>query len=174
MENVALVTSTLESSVIEFFMAYGAVCCKVDRTEEGPGPEMGSIVGFRGRGLRGGLAFVASPDFVARLLPVPKRAARAELQLRDWSSEIANQIVGRLKNKLSAHAIDFEIGTPVCFRGSSIRLSFLPEADGLTLDFRVGDDPVRVYLDCAVAPIENADGPAPPPRIVTEGDVVLF
>lgn len=167
-----LVTTMLERSVIEFFQAYGIVCDPAEETAA-TGPEMGSIVGFRGNGLRGGLAFVASADLVSRLLPVPKRPARAEIQLRDWSAEIANQLVGRLKNKLSAHAIDFEIGTPVCFRGSSIRLSFLPEADGVAIDFCAGADPVRVYLDCALAP-DGAAAPASAPRIVTEGDVVLF
>lgn len=174
MENLGreVVTSTLERSVVEFFRAYGVTCSKTDTAGHGKGAEMGSIVGFRSQGLRGGLAFVASADFVARLLPVPRRPARSEIQLRDWSAEIANQLVGRLKNKLD---VDFEIGTPVCFRGSSIRLSFLPDADGLTLDFTVDDEPVRVYLDCAVAPIEASLSSAEPvPRIVTEGDVVLF
>lgn len=169
-----VVASTLESSVVEFFQAYGVACNKSEGGGPPTGPEMGSIVGFRGKGLRGGLAFVASAEFVARLLPVPPRPARGELQLRDWSAEIANQLVGRLKNKLSQHDIDFEIGTPVCFRGSSIRLSFLPEADGVTLDFAVGADPVRIYLDCALAPTEGSGATAPAPRIVTEGDIVLF
>lgn len=168
-----VVVSTLESSVVEFFRAYGITCDKTESCAAAPGAEMGSIVGFRGKGLRGGLAFVAPTELVARLLPVPKRPARGELQLRDWSAEIANQLVGRLKNKLSAHSIDFEIGTPVCFRGSSIRLSFLPEADGVTLDFNAGSDPVRVYLDCALAADGSATS-APAPRIVTEGEVVLF
>lgn len=176
MENAdrEVVTSTLEKSVVEFFQAYGVACNKADEAPSIAGPEMGSLVGFRGKSLRGGLAFVASADFVERLLPVPKRPARGELQLRDWSAEIANQLVGRLKNKLSAHEINFEIGTPVCFRGSSIRLSFLPDADGVTLDFAAGSDQVRVYLDCALAPADGTPLTASAPRIVTEGDVVLF
>jgi CheY-specific phosphatase CheX len=170
-----LVTATLERSVIEFFQAYGESCERcADDTSETHGPELGSIVGFRGAGLRGGLAFVAPAHLVARMLPVPKQPARAEIQLRDWSAEIANQLVGRLKNKLANHAIDFDVGTPVCFRGSSIRLSFLPEADGLTLDFAAGDEAVRVYLDCATTQTEDAGGGSAAPRIVTEGEVVLF
>jgi CheY-specific phosphatase CheX len=172
------VTDTLASSVVEFFRAYGIHCEKTDGNGPTTGPEMGSIIGFRGQGLRGGLAFVAPAELVARILPVPAQPSRADLQLRDWSAEIANQLVGRLKNKLSARAIDFDVGTPVCFRGSSIRLSFLPEADGITLDFSTGPESVRVYLDCVVSQGNDPrDAPAPPPsapRIVTEGDVVLF
>lgn len=169
-----VVVSNLESSVIEFFAAYGVACSKTASAESIPGPEMGSIVGFRGPGVRGGLAFVAPAELIARMLPIPKKPAGAELQLRDWSAEIANQLVGRLKNKLSQHDIDFAVGTPVCFRGSSIRLSFLPEADGITLDFATGADGVRVYLDCALEEESVGEASSPPVRIIPEGEVLLF
>lgn len=168
------VENELESSVRELFAAYGVACSREDTLEPVGGLEMGSIVGFTGAGVRGGLAFVAPAALVAKLLPVPRQDANAELQLRDWSAEIANQLVGRLKNKLSAHAIDFDVGTPVCFRGSSIRLSFLPECDGVTLAFRTGDAPVRVYLDCALLEPPQPVARAAPLRIVPEGEVLLF
>lgn len=171
------VTKTLAASVIEFFSAYGVQCHPQDPVPSGtPGDsemEMGSIVGFKGSHVRGGLAFVAPAELVARLLPVPAKEAKADMQLRDWSAEIANQLIGRLKNKLSARAIDFDVGTPVCFRGKSIRLAFLPDATGVSLAFHTQSSGVRVYLDCAIAP---QDGDADPDavRIVPEGEVLLF
>ena len=98
-----LVTSTLEDSVIEFFRAYRIACTKTGSPAGPHVAEMGSIVGFRGKGVRGGLAFVAP---LSLLEPAPARAEATrratDLQLRDWSAEIANQLVGRIKNKLTS------------------------------------------------------------------------
>jgi CheY-specific phosphatase CheX len=174
----------LSQSVLEFFRDYGV---DFDSTVVAPSGEvaeyeMGSVVGFKGENLRGGLAFVAPASLVARMLPVPEDNRRIELQLRDWSGEIANQLAGRLKNKLAAHAFDFEVGAAVCFRGMSIRLSFLPNTEGVSISFTMPAG-VRVYLDCAfvrgsAADSEGSEGSegsseAPMP-IVPEGDVVIF
>ena len=168
---------SLSQSVVEFFRDYGVDCLseefaipQVDQTE---GSQMGSVVGFKGQNLRGGLAFVAPASLVAKMLPVPKADTnRAELQLRDWTGEIANQLAGRFKNKLSARAYDFEVGTAVCFRGMSIRLSFMPNNDGVSLSYSIDSAGIRVFLDCSFvtegAPEEHEM------RIVPEGDVVIF
>jgi CheY-specific phosphatase CheX len=180
---------SLSQSVLEFFRDYGVDFASVVENpvtfpaadaEMEPPPtsarqcEMGSIVGFKGQNLRGGLAFVAPAELVARMLPVPKVAERADLQLRDWSAEIANQLAGRFKNKLSARAaFDFDVGTAVCFRGMSIRLSFMPSTDGVSLSFTIESAGVRVYLDCSFV-CEGAAASDDVMRIIPEGDVVLF
>lgn len=184
-ENMSHVSGSLSQSVIEFFRDYGLDCRSSDAVEGEPSlddMEMGSIVGFKGRGVRGGLAFVAPAALVAKLLPVPTAETKVDHQLRDWSAEIANQLLGRLKNKLSSQNVDFDIGTPVCFRGTSVRLSFLPNADGVSLAFDVErGGGVRVYLDCSVAAmgamaakVTSSANEDFDPRIVAEGDVVLF
>lgn len=177
------VKELLAGAVIEFFGAHG-VTCEAASPEEASVTsvsELGAMVGFRGKAIRGGLAFVAPTKLIASLLPVPRDRARPETQLRDWTSEIVNQIFGRLKNKLGARAGRFQIGSPVCFTGRSIRLAFLPGAAGLPLAFVAGGDLVRVHLDCVSVETECGAHPwaitdAPPAaaRIVAEGDVVLF
>ncbi|MDB4945390.1 MAG: hypothetical protein JWP97_4924 [Labilithrix sp.] len=165
----------MESSVLELFDSYG-VPCELSDGQGGPEQEaieLGSIVGFRGKGVRGGLAFVAPLELIAKLLPVPRDATSSELQLRDWSAEIANQLVGRIKNKLSTKTLDFDVGVPVCFTGKSIKLVFLPEADGVSLLVMADDTPVRIHLDCTLS-AELVNGDVEPLRIVPEGDVILF
>jgi CheY-specific phosphatase CheX len=167
----------LSQAVVEFFDHYGVDCASVEpgtpRDADPAQGEVGSIVGFKGANVRGGLAFVAPAGLIQRMLPVPSVAGRADLQLRDWSAEIANQLIGRFKNKLSAPGWDFDVGTAVCFRCTSLELEFLPNSDGISLSFATASAAVRVYLDCsflagAIWPeelgVEN----------VAEGDVVLF
>lgn len=169
------VRNVLEASVTELFGSYG-LTCDLNQVGAGTSPagvELGSIVGFRGKGVRGGLAFVAPLNLIERMLPVPRDLTRADLQLRDWSAEMANQLVGRMKNKLSTKTFDFDVGTPVCFTGKSIKLVFLPDADGLSLEFTADGTPVRIHLDCTLSPF-LASGEVEALRIVPEGDVLLF
>lgn len=171
-----IVRDMLSASVAEFFQSHGLACSSVEESSDDVPSStvvLGSIIGFRGKAIRGGLAFVAPLELISEMLPVPKDSERADLQLRDWSAEIANQLVGRLKNKLSQRSVDFDVGTAVCFTGKSIRLVFLPDAEGLSLSFRSGTTSVRVHLDCTMA-TEIADGNVEDLRIVPEGDVLLF
>jgi CheY-specific phosphatase CheX len=168
------------ASVSEFFEAYGVACAP--RLPDEPAPsascvELGSIAALRGRAIDGSLTFVAPVDLVARMYPAAGNTG-TDKQLRDWCAEVANQLVGRLKNKLAAHHIDFEVGIPVCFSGRSIRLVFQPDAEGLSLLLRADGHAVRVHLDYSLEPVPMLSGGAvarpPRVRIAAEGDVLLF
>jgi CheY-specific phosphatase CheX len=162
--------------VLEFFESYGVACVPAEVVEgaaDDGGSALGAIIALRGKAIQGGLAFVAPVELVAKLLPVPPKTDGKDRQVRDWCSEMANQLLGRLKNKLVAYSIDFHVGTPVCFFGRSIRLVFLPDAEGVSLAFRSEGHDMRVHLDCSFdpgAPRAAADRP----RIAAEGEVMLF
>jgi hypothetical protein len=195
-EHEAYFWGTLSESVHEFFRDYGLDSTSIEARLASLPPggfasippgraaslppgrsasecEMGSIVGLRGANLCGGLAFVAPAALVARMLPVPHDTGRAELQLRDWSGELANPLVGRLKNKLAARALDFDVGMVACFRGAGINVSFLPSKESISVTVSIASARVRVYLDCTfLSPGSPPDAASRPP--VREGDVVLF
>jgi CheY-specific phosphatase CheX len=177
-EKPCSVRDLLSSSVVEFFDSYGVECAALP-DDEGEAAqeslELGSIVGLRGKAVRGALAFVAPVSLITDLLPVPQDEEHVEIQLRDWCAEIANQVVGRLKNKLGSMTVDFDVGTPVCFTGRAIRLVFLPGAEGLSLSFRAAATPVRVHLDCSIGfECTALDAVGEDLRIAAEGDVILF
>lgn len=168
---------TLSEVVREFFDSYSVPCAARSLTDlpppAPPRAELGSIISLRGKSIGGGLAFVAPVDLIARLLPVPRRVEKADQQVRDWCGEITNQLLGRLKNKLAAYSLDFEVGTPVCFFGRSIRLVFLPDAEGISLGFEAASYDMRVHLDCTFEPAAIR-ATTDPPRIAAEGDFILF
>lgn len=170
------VRRVLASCVTEFFDALGIACEVIaERTDPAQADhvELGSIVGFRGNGVRGGLAFVAPMELISEMLPVPKSLEHPDAQMRDWSAEIANQLVGRFKNKLSARSLDFDVGAPVCFTGKAIRFVFLPDAEGMSLCFSASSSSMHVHLDCSLEPQDDARD-ASDIRIVPEGEMVLF
>jgi CheY-specific phosphatase CheX len=176
MDRKAYFQVSLSEAVLELFHDYGIECVSEDvlasRESAAPPSELASIVGFKGTNLRGGLAFVAPAELVARMLPVPHVEARREEQLRDWSGEMANQLAGRFKNKLSERARDFDVSAAVSFRGISVRFSALRDASGVSLRFTIGSVTVRVYLDC-VGFDELAIGESRF-QVVPEGEVVIF
>ncbi len=71
---------SLTQAVQELFGDYGVDCaateCKPLLPSDAVERKVGSVVGFRGRNLRGGLAFVAPAGLVARMLPVARYATR--------------------------------------------------------------------------------------------------
>src|SRR3981189_310354 len=55
-------------------------------------------------GLRGTLLIVARPEFFRSIYPMDIAANEiSDKALADWASEVANQLLGRIKNLLSAH-----------------------------------------------------------------------
>ena len=182
-ERQRYIERTLSQAVHEFFEGYG-LDCTITRhhSERPPGYELGSMVGFEGAALSGGLALVAPDSLVEQMLPVPRAPERAVFQLRDWGGEMANQLLGRLKNKLSGSANDFSIGTPVCMRGVNMHLSLLPGAYGASLRFSIASAKagVRVYLDCTVCevPVPSSKGSRELENetadVVPEGGLLFF
>jgi CheY-specific phosphatase CheX len=170
------VRRVLACCVKDFFDAHGIACEMIaERTDpvQCDHVELGSIIGFRGKDVRGGLAFVAPMDLIREILPVPTSVEDPDAQVRDWSAEITNQLVGRFKNKLSARSLDFDVGVPVCFTGKAIRFVFLPDAEGVSLCFKASSGSIHVHLDCSLAEQSGA-GDANDVRMVPEGEMLLF
>ena len=76
------------------------------------------MISLRGRSVRGGPRVRrAGRQLVAKLHPVLDLLRAPDGHIRDRRLEMANQILGRLKNKLAPYGVEFDVGTPVCFSG---------------------------------------------------------
>lgn len=94
------------------FDAYGV---QVVRRKERAIPDdavlMCGVIGFTGPTLRGTLILAANDLPLEASNPVPGSP------LRDWISELTNQLVGRVKNRMRAYGVEIYITTPVVLRG---------------------------------------------------------
>ncbi len=68
---------------------------------------------------------------------------------------------------------DFDVGTAVCFRCSSMDLSFAQNAGGFALCFVAAAAGVRVYFDCTFL-ADDAGPDAAALGGLLEGEVLLF
>jgi hypothetical protein len=81
-----------------------------------PTVQLISTLGFSSPKL-GGSILLAVPNEV-----LSKTLAAADANLADWCAELANQLVGRLKNQLLNYGVAINLALPVVLAGGELRL----------------------------------------------------
>ncbi len=112
----ALFTGYIEQSTIELLADIGTQFQSAAVTTWLP--DITAIIGFAGQGIAGSLALGTSNNCLAAL----GKLGRAELP-EDWLGELSNQLLGRVKRRLSPHGAVFGLGTPVVISGDRLRVS---------------------------------------------------
>jgi hypothetical protein len=133
------------------------------------------VAGFHGRAIRGTAILGTSREILTRSNPTTGNPGH-----RDWTAELANQFVGRMKNQLLQHALELQMATPAVIRGPDIdagRWQHLPQ-----LAFRGALVPaggaagvVRAWLDVELGfDFEMLEEPDPDRAGALEGETLLF
>jgi CheY-specific phosphatase CheX len=137
---VSLVDGLAQDATAALFDTYG-----VTVEQDGPVAAKGlqatplvSIIGFSSNALSGSL-ILALPQAVAeRTLPV------AGASLADWSGELANQLLGRLKNQLLKYQIVINMSLPVVVCGDALKL--LATARQITRYYSFSSELGKVFI----------------------------
>lgn len=153
-------------AVRSVFEAYG-----LDLTEHPEGSETAegtvlmSVIGFAGETLRGSLVMVASEELFA--------ASRTsdEHDVRDWAGELANQVLGRVKNQLVLWGTDVNMSTPLVVRGLGLSVE---GQEMVRMGFSGGRGTVSVCLDAEAAPGWELVEPSEDDALPAEGEALLF
>lgn len=92
-------------------------------------------------------------------------------QIRDWTGELSNQLLGRLKTKLLGHDVEIGLSTPIVVQG--IRLQPLPRQAIEPAVYKSPAGMVLVWVE-----VEIATGFVLPPARVPDagntGDLLMF
>jgi chemotaxis phosphatase CheX-like protein len=149
-----------------------------EQPEEGPAGDWRSLlaatVGLSGLGVRGALVVAGRSPFFRQSYP-PELGVPGDAQLVDWAGEMANRLLGRIKNRVAAHGLDFSLSMPTVVRGYRVHLQSTEQALEVRRRFAIQGEVVDVYFD-----IERNDGGAllapngSPTSSTLEGDGVLF
>lgn len=84
--------------------------------------DLACSIGFASPSLRGSLTVTADRSFVVNSRPPELRSgAPNEIEVSDWMGELGNQLLGRLKNRLIAHGVVIDLGTPAVLYGVEIQ-----------------------------------------------------
>ncbi len=121
------------------------------------------MIGFTSTHLRGTLVVAATSG------PL-KSSKQVEASNRAWMSELTNQLLGRVRNRLLAHGVDLRCSTPVALAGRHLQIG---NHEDLAPAVFAGDDGhVLVWVDLELGP-EWPDHPAITPP-AAEGELLLF
>lgn len=82
-----------------------------------------SVLGFSGEQVKGSLVVSCERDLLASSHPnLAMGMPVDESSIHDWSGEIANQMLGRVKNKLSTIGIKMSMSTPTTVTGKAMQI----------------------------------------------------
>jgi len=150
----------------ELFDAYGVVLERISLPGAlAEGLAYCGILGFAGPSVRGTCLLATTEGPLVDSDPVGGPS-------RDWMGELVNQLVGRIKNRVLSHGVEFYVTIPVVLRGQHI--APLPRPDLPPLAFGAPRGQVLVWIE-----IETAAGFEPsvvpiPNESAAEGETLIF
>jgi CheY-specific phosphatase CheX len=135
-----------------------------------------AFMGFTGDLLRGTMAVVAPLALMRDAYPLTLHdSARWEFEVFDWTGEVANRVLGRIKLELVARGVEIEASTPRVLLGEQLLVTRSTKGTVCSAHFPCGESWVRVWFDAIAAedrPLFSAPAHAASPT--PEGDVLLF
>ena len=106
-------------------------------------------VGLSGQDVKGALVVMGCPEFFQSIYPSELSPSAVEDDLADWAGEVANQMVGRLKNRFCQRGLDFSISTPTVNRGVRLHVCRGDQQSVIHRSLSVEAMLVDVYLQIA-------------------------
>jgi hypothetical protein len=149
---------------------------------EGPDVSCGGVIGFRGQDLTGSLLVVGNFALLSACRPQPPKpgplsmsSASDWLLVRDWSMELANQLLGRMRNRLREYGIEVQVRLPTAVSGYPLAVS-IRSRTSTPLQFATSSKQMlRLWFDAAPGPgFEAAIKSKVLAALPKEGDVLLF
>jgi hypothetical protein len=135
---------------------------------------LAASVGFDGNNLRGTVVLVGQPRVFARLYPFP--TTHNPPDLADWAREMANQAVGRFKNRLLAYGLTVSVGQPQSAPAEELRVARKKKLIEIPMAMGIEDMRLDALIEFEVGPgFELAEQPVTQKGpALAEGSMVLF
>jgi CheY-specific phosphatase CheX len=138
------------------------------------------VVGFTGLEMRGTLLLATAFEVIAAVRPrelrqraLSKNSASDWILVRDWSGELANQVLGRIKNRLHRYGVSFDVSPPTALSGAALAFA-TPRGPAPQLHLFTADEhQVRFCFDAIFDPGRQVT-PDGPEGEAAEGKVILF
>jgi hypothetical protein len=158
-----------------YSVSFGEELPETTATESRDG-KLAAVIGFTGESMRGALALVTSERLLHFLYPIPNRQP-SETELADWAGEFANQLLGRLRNRLLPRGVEIHVSMPKVMAAAHVRLTGTATAQACNLRFAAGPDHshVEIWFDALIAPGLDLGSIMPSaPEPAKEGEHLLF
>jgi hypothetical protein len=163
-----LFTSSAFEAGMALFLAYDVSLEPTDIEDYRKSPELTlvSVIGFAGKGVSGTLVLGATNEPLER--SKPGRSSE-----RDWIAELANQLLGRIKNKVMRAGIEFYAMPPAVVSGNHLA-PVTSHPDFRPWVFATPGGVVCLWIEVSASPEVQPDVALINAEIPSEGDVLLF
>lgn len=121
-ESHARIDAFLSAAATELFSSHGSSVRPAHGTASALEDPFVSTIGFTAKSIRGVLVLSVERGLAHKSMP-PSLAGgdqKPEI-LADWTGELSNQMLGRLKNKLITVGVEIALSTPMVFFGRDLR-----------------------------------------------------
>ncbi len=152
-------------SCLGLFEAYGLGLERDDQMDHVDELLYCGVMGFVGRGLRGACLLAATPPPLERSRPV-------EGSVRDWTGELTNQLMGKIKTRLFAFGVTVAMTTPIVLRGE--HLAPLPRKNLAPMVFAARPGAILLWVEIETEHGFELRPAAAPPCTAEAGEVLLF
>jgi hypothetical protein len=132
---------------VELFKAYGVDLIPIAAGAATATPLLHcGVIGYSGPGIKGSLAIAGSRSVLGASNPLPDGGSR------DWAGELANQLMGHVKNRLLAHELEVYFSTPTVLRGE--HLALVTHSEAAPQLFALATEPglVGIWVDIEITP----------------------
>lgn len=110
-------------------------------------PTFASVISFNNELISGSLISVCNSRFLDKSHPNHEMGMPVgQEEILDWSGEVANQLLGRVKNLLANFKVKFDMGTPTTVTGQTMAIAEPKEGFLLRLKFEGSLGPLIVYF----------------------------
>jgi chemotaxis protein CheX len=137
------------------------------------------FIGFAAPAVRGAVLLASTFNVIARARPPEARkkvlsasSSSDWILVRDWAGELVNQVLGRVKNRMRAVGLKFDVSAPAALSGQA--LNFAKPKSELTRPMLFEAHPDRVWFWLDAQWSSEVEPVAAPGRQRKEGDVILF
>jgi chemotaxis protein CheX len=165
----------LETSTLRFEESGTSTTSATTLDDDGSRPSFAANIGFVGDQLRGCLVVVTTAHVVQSMQPEDLRPfAESEEAVRDLLGELANLMLGRLKNQLLKRGAVVLLATPTTMSGRDLRISSTEASPWHVITCSEGTVMIRLEADLSECGplVEVSSSEAEPP--MDEGEMMLF
>lgn len=131
-----------------------------------------AMLGFSSDVVVGSVSVIADLETLVDWRKLVVTGASSPEEARDWSGELANQLAGRLKNRMLRAGVCIYLATPVCVTGQQLEITTVGQPHWSRVRTPLGVVQVSLAIQASDA---WALYTVPSGReIAAEGDLVLF
>lgn len=180
-ETLKTLEKIAQESVAEFFASITCLVpykanAKIQEAATALPVSFASVIGYTGESMKGSMVLVCERELLDKSHPNHGMGMPVgEPEILDWVGEAANQILGRIKNKLSAGGVKFAMGTPTTVTGKSMQITAPKGGHVVSMGFVGPYGPLSIYLLTVLdAGLVISAAALAAPTAAAEGASILF